>query len=879
VRGQALVVLACAAIVLTSSARARADAPNPIDMQEHIFGASNVNAATGHGALTAGVSSEGDITVLAWPGPSYADQLAYVAGNDLDVRTQPHLGAKDGMGSFLGLRVATAAGTQLVWLRDPSFVHTQRFSAPTSVVPITSFSSTALGLTVDLTDIVSADADALTRHVAVHRAQGSPVVSAELVAYENLSPTLSRVPMLPFADWALDGVNDFAALYDESAHAIVHFHPGDRAVVSQLLDIGAAPEDVDYGPVDALMRSTPQPADVNALVAALDARFPPGVVALVGTDPAATSFQIGSDATPICAQVGALIDNIAALPSRIPGVTLPLDPTVASALRCADPLGATRKKRGWTWAPDDALADIADGSLQGSRVAAAQANGILVAPLAFNGADAEASMVFAFGHTLAEARAAWASATAASPAARQAAAEAKSRDALAGARLPDPALGDRVVAVAQRALLATYVAKDRASGAIVASIARQAPYYLDWPRDGSFITQGLDVAGLKGWGTTRSTWYATLQRTSEAPAQPLLTPNTPTDPETGDVAFPAGAWEMNYYADGTIGGNLRFEIDNTALHLWSLVAHVGALDDPDRTSFAQAIWPGAQQALDLLARWRDPATGLQAPANEDDRWELSATLHGATAVFVALDAGARLAHFMRDDDRARRYASRAAELARATLATYYDAPSGLFQDHVPPGTDYIPGTTGRGSTAWLAWPARMLNEDDPRLEAQLLADMQSVMKDIRGETQGGAYVMKNVVAAALLGKDGGSRALAREAVTRLANISTPDTMEFGEVFVTIPGSGGGAPTFSPRVSLPHIWEGMLFYLSAMALTDPSRFDLHRAVLPPPPPAPSSSGCETSSTSAEGSGWALALVALLGAVAKARRGKANSAHNS
>ena len=49
--------------------------------------------------------------------------------------------------------------------------------------------------------------------------------------------------------------------------------------------------------------------------------------------------------------------------------------------------------------------------------------------------------------------------------------------------------------------------------------------------------------------------------------------------------------------------------------------------------------------------------------------------------------------------------------------------------------------------------------------------------------------MKNVISAAFLGKDGGSRDLAREAVTRLADIATADTMHFGEVFLTLPTIG------------------------------------------------------------------------------------------
>ena len=58
-------------------------------------------------------------------------------------------------------------------------------------------------------------------------------------------------------------------------------------------------------------------------------------------------------------------------------------------------------------------------------------------------------------------------------------------------------------------------------------------------------------------------------------------------------------------------------------------------------------------------------------------------------------------------------------------------------------------------------------------------------------------------------------------------------LHFGEVFVTIPGAFGGPPTFSERVATPHVWEGTLFYLSAMALSMPERFDPEITALPLP----------------------------------------------
>lgn len=867
---------ASAALVALLAPAGAVAAPTAVDMQEHIFGAANVNAVAGHGALTVGVSADGDLSVLAWPGPSFADQLAYIAPNDLDVRDQPRLGVHDGMGSYVGLLVTTASGTTLTWLRDPAWTRSQRYTQRDAPVPETTFARADLGLSVVLTDVVSPDVDVLTRRVVVTRAAGSPVTEAKLVVYENLSPTVSKMPMLPVFDWAFDARNDFVAAFDARARSVVHVHPSDRAVITSLADLATKPEQVDYGPVDALMRRAPSDAEVDALVDGFDTAWAPGVAALVTTEPPPESWQVGSDATPICAVVARVADNILALPRVFPRFSIPLDPSVAQAFKCVDSLPAVRAARGWTWAPEDALADLADGALSGSRLAAGQTNAALVAPLVFAGDRAEGAAVFAFGRDVAAARAALAAGTRAPAADRQATAERAGRDAVAGVALPDPALGPRVTDVALRALVNVYVARERTTGAIIASVARQPPYYLDWPRDGAFFTLGMDVAGgaFTGWATQRAEWYAGLARREEAPGHPILSPFPTTDPDTGDPVFPAHAWEMNYFGDGTPGGNIRFEIDNTALHVWAAIAHAAYLQGDARASYLSNIWPSTRDAIRLLLRWRDPATGLPWPANEDDHLELTSTLHGATTVYAALVAGARGAHAVGDRETAQASLRGARALHEAMTRTYFDPQAGLFRTDPDAAA---PLKVGTGSAAWLVWPARFLDPEDGRLEAQLAADMADILRDVRGETEGGLYVMKNVVSAGLMGRAGGSRDAAREAVLRLADIATPDTLQFGEVFVTTHPPGASGPVFSARVAPPHVWEGILFYMSAMAVTAPERFHAEVRELPLPEDAgyeAAGGGCrEAPTTPLERGAPALALTLAAALVAKRRLARA------
>ncbi|MGZ6142417.1 MAG: hypothetical protein ACXWLM_03710, partial [Myxococcales bacterium] len=573
-------------------------------------------------------------------------------------------------------------------------------------------------------------------------------------------------------------------------------------------DLLAPMPDPDYGAADALMQSAAP--DAAAFVAQVDAAYPAGVAALVATEPAATSWQAGSDATPYCDQVAQMIANIEALPSRHPGLSLPW---VASAelLRCSDPLPGLRSRRGWTWAPRDALADLATGALSGSQLAAGQTNGALIAPLAFTGDTAQGAVLFALGPTRARALEALQAARALTPELRQAASEKAAHDALARALLPDPALGDRVRAVALRALVNVYVAREAATGAIVASVSRQPPYHLDWPRDGAFLDAALDVAGLHDWVTQRLGWYAGLARAGPTQGNPLLTPSVPLDPATGTQQFPAGVWEMNYFGDGQIGGPIRFEIDNTALHLWSLAVHA-AYADP------APAWPSAKVAALVLRDWK-AKTGLPAPANEDDHAELTSTLHGAVSVYAGLVAAERMARAQHDGALESSLKARAGELRAAILSQYYDAAAGLFR-----ATRDAPGGAIGGPAAWLIWPGRVLDPGDARVERQLSAEMDKVLGALRGETSGAGYVGKVVVSAALYGD--ASRAKAREAVQLLADMATPGTLHFGEIFETLPG-----PAFVQAVSPPHVWEGGLFYLSAMALSQPQLFNPEERALP------------------------------------------------
>lgn len=807
------------------------DAQANIDGIENIYGATNIHAVTGHGRMSVGVSSTGDLTVLTWPSPSYSDQLAYVTSNAFDARQQPRFGAVEQAGSFLGLYVDVGADFVLTWLRDSSsWSVEQDYGADDGPNVHTRFVNGTLGLHVTLVDAVAPNSDLFVRHAEIVRDGDSPVERAWLVTYANLSPVppSSRVPELPIADWVYDGRNDFAALWDASNRAIVHFHPDDQRVYRDISNLLLAPS-VDWGPIGiALESGSPSSDEVATLLQNLDEDYSPGVYLALSTSPAPDQHQIGFDQAEVCDTLDAIGDNVLLLPERQPGLDLPLDPAVLDLLRCPEPRLTPRDTEGWSHTATEAFADAADGNLEGSDIAAGEVSEALRTPLTF-GADGVAmvDILLAAGSTAEEARTLLSNAPSGSAIVESATTVVSSW--LSGLALPEADPEAR--AIARRSLINLRVGTDTATGAIVASISRQPPYGLDWPRDGAFFNVALDISGQRDIVTERARLYGQWQRDEGVAPTPIIDAPPPPRPDGAPAdVYPADTWEMNYYPDGMVGGLFRFEIDNTAFALWTIVAHVGWLPDSERAGYLRDNWSNIRRAADFLVYWRDETNGLHFPAQEDDNPGYRQTLNGAVPVFAALDIAARAARFIGEDAQAEQWESRAAEVQTGILTHLFDRAAMRFVREV--GSSADPSRRGpTGTTAWLVWPMTLLPWNDERIRSQLLSDLSFIEPQIFLETEGGQYFMKNTVSFGLtLAHD---RAHADDILAlrnQLETHPTSGTDHFGEAMVVVRDADGRARA-SQRVATPHLWEGILFYLTAMAMEDPDVFTAYDRVLP------------------------------------------------
>lgn len=811
------------------------------DLVELAFGSGNVNGAIGNGGLTLGISHLGEVAVLTWPSPSYTDQLLHLGSNHPDRHRQRSLMSHPSMGSTLALQVTTSAGSEVTHLTAVGWEVAQGY--PDALAPRleTRYRHETLGLTVVVTDFVRPDVDVWVRQVEVRRDSSSAVTAVKLLAHHNLSPTLSRVPQLPLADWAMDAYNDYAAIWDEAAQQLTHFRPEGRGDLGGLLDLVSRPA-IDYGPIGLALSEVPTAEVIASLSADLDAQGPGAYLVLASSMPI-EAVQVGFDDTPVCELVDALVDNVQALPEVLPGIELPLDPSIADVLRCDRTPAAIIAENGWVHTPTSAYRDMADGELEGSHVAAGQVDTAMAIPLVFDADVAEVTLTLAAAATAGEARTLSQAHRATTYSDHLVALTAHWHPLLGEAQMPT-GVSDRLMTVCRRALMNLLLAQDRHTGAIVASIARQAPYGLDWPRDGAFFNVALDVAGLHTQATHHGRFTMSAQRQEEVAAELLINTPPPADPDDPNKnVYPAFAWEMNYYGDGLVGGNIRWEIDNTGLAVWGLIDHTRYLEGAERLAWMNEIWPTISSASDLLARWRDPATGLHAPAFEDDNHHPTQTLHGAITTWLALDVASELGAELGGDrlEASARWRARADELENAIATRLFDDETGLFIEGLDETLN--PGNAAGGASAWALWPANFAVAEvhRPTLNDWLLDLADERLELAHG---GGAYIPKILVAIARTDRSEATRARVLTLLERLArDTATPDTALFGEVFVAVDGDADGAVDhFSPRVSKPHVWAGVLTYLSAMALTRPERFDTPLA----PPEEPSvegGSGCQ------------------------------------
>lgn len=820
-------LLAAALIAAAGVAQA-----HDIDRIEHLFGATHVTAQTGNGGLSVGVAPRGEVTVLSWPSPTFFDQVDYQTSNATDARELPFFGAEADQGVFSGLWIEVdGEEPQLLWLRDDLFEVQQSYRTETSAAVVTLSRSEALGLSIAETIFVDLEQDALHRRAVVKRDEGSPVTAARYVLYADLAPATAKPDDLATTSlFGQDDDHDFVAWYDPTLGAVLQ---------------GAPAGGRDLALLDALMGAdwtTPGAWDGSGLAtmnSLADDVLDGGVVLALGGDAPPDEVQVGFQASRPC---GAEVD-------------------------------------GWTWRPDDAFEDIADGTLGGAPLAGCHANAALLWDLDLDepGVFAEAivdtvltvsdsalsaseglgyALELGFDAALDRTDGAW-------------------NDRALGWNVPD-GLDEEVVHFSRRALIAILQGTDRDVTATVASLATQPSYHHDWPRDSVFFDLALDLAGEHDLVSRHQAFLASVQNVEAV-----------VDSELGVLRSPPGAWFMNYYADGqpsTTSLN-TFEIDQVGLTLWSFWAHAAqAPNDIARRDALAAVWPAMRRGARLLSACVDdthPAVaGTDAPtgfpawwpvfeqlaagtipdadarraamemgnwealrpcrANEDDNPLHTVSIYSTATTRMGLLAAARTAELLciDDDPEVTYWQERADELGAVAWALYYDAATEQWQG---------------GRPDWLLWPmplavdpsldslfsdAATPGQQRAEVEAMEATGLGAFADRIHAEvddatnlrTEGAAYENKKTLQLARWWPTAGEPAEGEldangEHVRQMAVDLPLPTRHVGEVWANIDDDGDGVfDRAEQRVSVPHLWAATLTYLSAMAIDHPELFE-------------------------------------------------------
>lgn len=381
------------------------------------------------------------------------------------------------------------------------------------------------------------------------------------------------------------------------------------------------------------------------------------------------------------------------------------------------------------------------------------------------------------------------------------------RDAPLPRDAPEP-----VVRLAKRALVSLHQAIDTSAApngegaAVVASISTQPPYGEDWIRDGAFFNEVLDMIGHGDLVERHNQFYAAVQKKlaeGAPPGSPLSVCEGPT---------PSGNWFMANYADGGDAGPITWEIDETALGLWTLWRHHERGEAS--SGYLERIYPAIRRSAEFLVAFRDPVTKLPpGTACEDDTFPPPGkpTMHSAGPVLLAMRSAVEAAEALGRTDDAERYRKRVAELETAIDRTYAAGGDGSGGSGGAWTADY-----GRGG--WALWPVRVKGDyDHPRMRAQAQAVWESVEPSFRapdGPRERGQYEAKALLGLAhayqALGDDAGLERV-RRGLRWIADVQAgyQDTGILGESWYVRDGRVASV------VAQPHVWAQVLFYLAAL----------------------------------------------------------------
>lgn len=187
-------------------------AASPTGMSlENCFGSVGLTRVSGNGGLTVGVNARGRIVSCCWPAPGACDQLIYLVEPEDSGDAPP----------WHGLQWGVSFGDDFLWLSDPILAMEQRYLTPGIPIIVTEGRIAPDGALARQVLFVHPEQDVFVARLEVEGPEQPPV----FCFFANFTPCTRLIPELPLGDWALDGLNDFAAYADADTSTVTHFRP------------------------------------------------------------------------------------------------------------------------------------------------------------------------------------------------------------------------------------------------------------------------------------------------------------------------------------------------------------------------------------------------------------------------------------------------------------------------------------------------------------------------------------------------------------------------------------------------------------------------------------------------------------------------------
>lgn len=243
------------------------------------------------------------------------------------------------------------------------------------------------------------------------------------------------------------------------------------------------------------------------------------------------------------------------------------------------------------------------------------------------------------------------------------------------------------------------------NGAVVASLDTDIlkfnldTYAYVWPRDAAYVAMALDEYG-----------YASFTKKFYEFALSLL--------DEGCCFF------QKYHPDGTLGStwhpwtarsrkSLNIQEDETALFVYALWRHVELAKDYD---LLKKAYPAVRRMANFMANFRDEKLGL--PLESFDLWEERLGVHAftAAAVYAGLNAAARFAETLGEEEDAARWRAAAQEVKKAVAEHMFDERLGRFVRTVRIDDGKVVEVDETVDASLLALPLfGVFEPDDPRV--------------------------------------------------------------------------------------------------------------------------------------------------------------------